>query len=130
MPGGSTLMTVAPKSERIVVAAGPAMKLATSTTLSPLKMLSCAMGPEKWWGPDARPCSVPRRAPGSLVGSVAALPWAGQGVAPYGASLLTAAFLQWTATSEGERPMAGRIASAFAPQQRAAYPPPQRFARL
>jgi heme o synthase len=26
--------------------------------------------------------------------------------------------------------MAGRIASAFAPQQRAAYPPPQRFARL
>src|SRR6266404_4449163 len=39
-PGGSTLMTSAPKSERITAAAGPAMKLAMSTTFNPEKMLS------------------------------------------------------------------------------------------
>src|SRR6476659_6104737 len=38
--GGSTLMTSAPKSDRITAALGPAMKLARSTTLSPEKMLS------------------------------------------------------------------------------------------
>src|SRR5271170_7715461 len=45
--GGSTLMTSAPKSERITAALGPAMKLARSTTLSPEKMLSLAMGVSK-----------------------------------------------------------------------------------
>src|SRR6267142_3966278 len=38
--GGSTLITSAPKSDRITAALGPAMKLARSTTLSPEKMLS------------------------------------------------------------------------------------------
>src|SRR5712691_2464360 len=42
--GGSTLMTSAPKSDRITAALGPAMKLARSTTLSPEKMLSLAIG--------------------------------------------------------------------------------------
>src|SRR5271169_1157495 len=41
--GGSTLMTSAPKSDRITAALGPAMKLAKSTTLSPEKILSPAM---------------------------------------------------------------------------------------
>src|SRR5581483_4614958 len=41
--GGSTLMTSAPKSDRITAALGPAMKLAKSTTFSPEKMLSFAM---------------------------------------------------------------------------------------
>src|ERR1700723_2733032 len=41
--GGSTLMTSAPKSERITAALGPAMKLARSTTFSPEKMLSLAV---------------------------------------------------------------------------------------
>src|SRR5258706_3519520 len=41
--GGSTLMTSAPKSDRITAALGPAMKLAKSTTFSPEKMLSLAM---------------------------------------------------------------------------------------
>src|SRR6201989_186634 len=41
--GGSTLMTSAPKSDRITAALGPAMKLARSTTFSPEKMLSLAM---------------------------------------------------------------------------------------
>src|SRR6266403_1762005 len=41
--GGSTLITSAPKSDRITAALGPAMKLARSTTLSPEKMLSPAM---------------------------------------------------------------------------------------
>src|SRR2546430_4540136 len=41
--GGSTLMTSAPKSDRITAALGPAMKLARSTTLSPEKMLSFGM---------------------------------------------------------------------------------------
>src|SRR5277367_6812289 len=36
--GGSTLITSAPKSDRIVAAAGPAMKFARSTTLSPEKI--------------------------------------------------------------------------------------------
>src|SRR5471032_2649683 len=40
MPGGSTLITSAPKSDRMVVAAGPAIKLARSTTLSPVNRLS------------------------------------------------------------------------------------------
>src|SRR5271170_3021107 len=42
--GGSTLMTSAPKSDRITAALGPAMKLAKSTTLSPEKMFSLAIG--------------------------------------------------------------------------------------
>src|ERR1700744_2644560 len=41
--GGSTLMTSAPKSERITAALGPAMKLARSTTFRPEKMLSLVM---------------------------------------------------------------------------------------
>src|SRR6266480_3432500 len=39
-PGGSTLITSAPKSDRITAALGPAMKLAKSTTFSPEKILS------------------------------------------------------------------------------------------
>src|ERR1700750_3144653 len=42
--GGSTLMTSAPKADKITAALGPAMKLARSTTLSPEKMLSLAIG--------------------------------------------------------------------------------------
>src|SRR4029077_19088464 len=38
--GGSTLITSAPKSDRITAAPGPATKLERSTTLSPEKMLS------------------------------------------------------------------------------------------
>ena len=38
--GGSTLITSAPKSDKITAAPGPAMKLARSTTFSPEKMLS------------------------------------------------------------------------------------------
>src|SRR5271167_2481243 len=41
--GGSTLITSAPKSDRITAALGPAMKLARSTTFSPEKMLSLAI---------------------------------------------------------------------------------------
>src|SRR6266436_5238649 len=41
--GGSTLMTSAPKSDRITAALGPAIKLARSTTFSPEKMLSFGM---------------------------------------------------------------------------------------
>src|SRR6267142_1708609 len=41
--GGSTLMTSAPKSDRITAAPGPAMKLARSTTFKPEKMLSVVM---------------------------------------------------------------------------------------
>src|SRR5258708_13130098 len=41
--GGSTLMTSAPKSDRITAALGPAIKLARSTTFKPEKMLSLAM---------------------------------------------------------------------------------------
>src|SRR4051794_26949814 len=41
--GGSTLMTSAPKSDRITAALGPAMKLARSTTLRPEKILSFGM---------------------------------------------------------------------------------------
>src|SRR5438874_6498052 len=40
MPGGSILMTSAPKSDITVAAAGPAIKLAQSMTLSPSKMRS------------------------------------------------------------------------------------------
>src|ERR1700736_5245036 len=40
MPGGSILMTSAPKSDITVAAAGPAMKLAQSMTLSPSKIRS------------------------------------------------------------------------------------------
>src|SRR5882724_121874 len=39
-PGGSTLMTSAPKSDKITAALGPAMKLASSTTFKPEKILS------------------------------------------------------------------------------------------
>src|SRR3954447_480324 len=42
--GGSTLITSAPKSDRITAAPGPAMKLARSTTFRPEKMLSLVMG--------------------------------------------------------------------------------------
>src|SRR5215469_254187 len=42
--GGSTLITSAPKSERITAAPGAATKVAKSTTLSPEKMLSVAIG--------------------------------------------------------------------------------------
>src|SRR5271170_5839657 len=42
--GGSTLMTSAPKSDRITAALGPAIKLAKSTTFKPEKMLSFAIG--------------------------------------------------------------------------------------
>src|SRR5271169_3311711 len=38
--GGSTLMTSAPKSDKITAALGPAMKLAKSTTFRPAKILS------------------------------------------------------------------------------------------
>jgi hypothetical protein len=41
--GGSTFTTFAPKSDRIVAAPGPAMKLAMSTTFRPEKMLSLTM---------------------------------------------------------------------------------------
>src|SRR5260221_659387 len=41
--GGSTLITSAPKSDRITAALGPAMKLARSTTFSPEKILALAM---------------------------------------------------------------------------------------
>src|SRR5207302_3736028 len=41
--GDSTLMTSAPKSDKITAALGPAMKLAKSTTFRPEKMLSLAM---------------------------------------------------------------------------------------
>src|ERR1044071_598937 len=40
MPGGSILITSAPKSDMTVAAAGPAIKLAQSMTLSPSKMRS------------------------------------------------------------------------------------------
>src|SRR3954470_23336418 len=42
-PGGSILITSAPKSESIVAAAGPAMKLAVSRTFSPAKTESVAI---------------------------------------------------------------------------------------
>src|SRR6202140_3579741 len=41
--GGSTLMTSAPKSDKITAALGPAMKLAKSTTFKPVKILSSAI---------------------------------------------------------------------------------------
>src|SRR5438105_3728511 len=41
--GGSTLITSAPKSDRITAALGPAMKLAKSTTFNPENMLSLVM---------------------------------------------------------------------------------------
>src|SRR6266581_5920577 len=41
--GGSTFITSAPKSDRIVAALGPAMKLARSTTFSPENMFSSGM---------------------------------------------------------------------------------------
>src|SRR6185437_5179910 len=40
MPGGSILITSAPKSDRMVAAAGPAIQLAQSITLRPVKRLS------------------------------------------------------------------------------------------
>ncbi|HYU12343.1 MAG TPA: hypothetical protein VEK82_07200 [Stellaceae bacterium] len=40
MPGGSILTTSAPKSDITVAAAGPAIKLAQSITLSPSKIRS------------------------------------------------------------------------------------------
>src|SRR5713101_7439673 len=41
--GGSTLITSAPKSDKITAAPGPAMKLARSTTFNPEKILSVAI---------------------------------------------------------------------------------------
>src|SRR5580700_2288328 len=41
--GGSTLMTSAPKSDKMTAALGPAMKLAKSTTFRPEKILSFGM---------------------------------------------------------------------------------------
>src|SRR6201987_5504196 len=41
--GDSTLMTSAPKSDKITAALGPAMKLAKSTTFNPEKILSFAI---------------------------------------------------------------------------------------
>src|SRR5713101_326163 len=41
--GGSTLMTSAPKSDKITAALGPAMKLAKSTTFNPEKILLVAV---------------------------------------------------------------------------------------
>src|SRR6266446_3943916 len=41
--GGSTLITLAPKSDRITAAAGPAMTVLRSTTFNPEKILSFAM---------------------------------------------------------------------------------------
>src|SRR5713226_10208864 len=41
--GGSTLMTSAPKSDKMTAALGPAIKLAKSTTFNPEKILSVAM---------------------------------------------------------------------------------------
>src|ERR1700719_2920444 len=43
IPGGSTLITSAPKSDSTVAAPGPARKLAMSTTFRPEKMLSSAI---------------------------------------------------------------------------------------
>src|ERR1700733_4564241 len=45
--GGSTLMTSAPKSDKITAALGPAIKLAKSTTLSPEKILLLVIGVSK-----------------------------------------------------------------------------------
>src|SRR5438552_14757297 len=42
--GGSTLITSAPKSDKITAAPGPAMKLARSTTFNPEKILSLFIG--------------------------------------------------------------------------------------
>src|SRR5262249_40811224 len=42
--GGSTLITSAPKSDRITAAPGPAIKLARSSTFNPEKMLSVVIG--------------------------------------------------------------------------------------
>src|ERR1700755_2906163 len=42
--GGSTLITSAPKSDRITAAPGPATKLEKSTTFRPEKMLSVVIG--------------------------------------------------------------------------------------
>src|SRR3954464_8694429 len=42
--GGSTLITSAPKSDRITAAPGPATKLARSTTFKPEKILSLVIG--------------------------------------------------------------------------------------
>src|SRR5437764_5810759 len=51
MPGGSILITSAPKSDITVAAAGPAMKLAQSMTFSPSKMRSVTGQPlfELWF---------------------------------------------------------------------------------
>src|SRR5580698_6229588 len=46
--GGSTLITSAPKSDRITAALGPAIKLARSTTFSPEKILSSGIAVSLW----------------------------------------------------------------------------------
>src|SRR5580692_11197684 len=55
--GDSTLMTSAPKSDKITAAPGPAMKLAKSTTFSPEKILSFAI--ESLPAPCAKQVSSP-----------------------------------------------------------------------
>src|SRR4051794_18984157 len=45
MPGGSVLITSAPKAERTVGAAGPALKRAKARTFSPENTLSAAIKP-------------------------------------------------------------------------------------
>src|SRR5690349_12694052 len=72
MRGGSTLTTSAPKSPRTVAAAGPAMKLARSTTCSPSRRGVLLMTtPCPQWGRTRRPGSTrrhgaPRYTPGSV----------------------------------------------------------------
>src|SRR6266568_6209111 len=60
--GGSTLITSAPKSDRIVAAPGPAMKLDRSTTFKPEKILSVAINT-----PLNADCDLPT-APGTWAG--------------------------------------------------------------
>src|SRR5579871_4984144 len=47
-PGGSILITSAPKSDMIVAAAGPATQLAQSMTFRPEKRLSVTAGLRSW----------------------------------------------------------------------------------
>src|ERR1700760_3241470 len=52
--GGSTLITSAPKSDKIVAALGPAMKLAKSTTFNPENIFSPAISSPSIYGSDRR----------------------------------------------------------------------------
>src|SRR5580704_8479451 len=55
--GGSTLITSAPKSDRITAAPGPATKLARSTTFSPEK--KCRLPLQSFLDPCVRRVSLP-----------------------------------------------------------------------